>query len=123
VLVPGGALLLSTPNADWRHPHHRVMAPIARAEDDLFREWGHVRRGYAPGHLDVLVGLTAQRTATFINPVTVVCHDVAFSRLPGRVRRGLCWAIAPVTLAGYALHRPGWRGTETAYRWQEPAAG
>jgi SAM-dependent methyltransferase len=122
VLVPGGALLLSTPNHDWRHPHHRAMTAIARPEEELFREWGHVRRGYAPGELDALVGLRAQRTATFINPVTVVCHDLAFSRLPGRVRRAACWAIAPVTLTGYALHRPASPGTETAYRWQEPRA-
>lgn len=122
VLRPGGALLLSTPNADWRLPYHRFLRPISRPEEDLFAEWGHVRRGYTPEHLEALVGRPAQRSATFINPVTVLCHDLSFSRLPGRVRRGLCWAISPAVLVAYAAHRPTWTGTETAYRWQASPA-
>ena len=62
VLRPGGALLLSTPNADWRLPYHRFLRPISRPEEDLFAEWGHVRRGYTPERLDALVGRPAQRT-------------------------------------------------------------
>lgn len=122
VLRPGGYLLLSTPNERWRFPYYRFLRPACPSEEAMFAEWGHVRRGYARHELEALLGLPAQRTATFITPLTVLCHDVAFSRLPRRVRRLLCVALSPVTWLGYALHRPGHPGTEGAYRWQKPAA-
>lgn len=120
VLRPGGYLLLSTPNERWRFPYYRFMRPFCPSEEAMFAEWGHVRRGYARSELDALVGLPAARAATFISPLTVLCHDVAFSRLPRRLRRLACWVLSPVTWLGYALHRPGSPGTEGAYLWQKP---
>jgi hypothetical protein len=83
-------------------------------------DWGHVRRGYAVSELEQLVGAPIEARATFVNPVTVVGHDVAFSRLRPRLRRCLCAALAPLSWLGYAAHRSGTYGTETAYRWRKP---
>jgi SAM-dependent methyltransferase len=118
VLRPGGVILLSTPNERWRYPYYRPMAPFCPTEDDLFREWGHVRRGY---RLDDLVRLfrgVPEATSSFNNALTVVSHDVAFSRLPWRVRHGLCMLLWPVTFLGYGL-RP-LPGTEIVGRWSSP---
>jgi SAM-dependent methyltransferase len=121
VLRPGGCLLLSTPNERWRFPYYRFMRPLCPSEEAMFAAWGHVRRGYARHELEALVGLPARHAATFISPLTVLCHDVAFSRLPRRARRLACWALSPFTWLGYGLHRPGGPGTEGAYCWQKPA--
>jgi ubiquinone/menaquinone biosynthesis C-methylase UbiE len=52
---------------------------------------------------------------SFINPLTVLCHDVGFSNLSRR-KRQLCWLIlSPITAVGYASHRAETKGTETAY--------
>jgi SAM-dependent methyltransferase len=121
VLRPGGFLLVSTPNENWRFPYYRFMSAYCPPEEKLFAEWGHVRRGYSRTEIEQLVGFPANRTASFINPLTVLCHDVGFSNLTRR-RRQLCWAVlSPVTLAGYAFHRAGTKGTETVYAWIRPS--
>jgi GT2 family glycosyltransferase/SAM-dependent methyltransferase len=123
VLRPGGFLLVSTPNENWRFPYYRFMRAYCPPEENLFAEWGHVRRGYSQTEIEKLVGFPASRTASFINPLTVLCHDVGFSNLSRR-RRQLCWAmLGPITLAGYAFHRAGTKGTETAYAWIRPSVG
>ena len=123
VLRPGGSLLVSTPNENWRFPYYRFMRAYCPPEEKLFAEWGHVRRGYSRTEIEKLVGFTASRTATFINLLTVLCHDVGFSNLTRR-RRQLCWAmLSPITLAGYAFHRAGTKGTETVYAWIRPSVG
>jgi ubiquinone/menaquinone biosynthesis C-methylase UbiE len=120
VLRPGGFLLVSTPNESWRYPYYRFMKALCPPEEKLFAEWGHVRRGYSRAELEDLVELDAKETASFINPLTVLCHDIGFSNLSWR-RRKICWALlGPVTLTGYALHRAGGKGTETAYVWIKP---
>src|SRR6202040_1018121 len=78
VLRPGGYLLVSTPNEHWRFPYYRFM-----------KKW-----------------CPSEGAATFISPLTVLCHDVAFSRIPGRLRRAICLALSPITWIGYAMHRP-----------------
>ncbi|MBA2417191.1 MAG: glycosyltransferase [Geodermatophilaceae bacterium] len=118
VLTPGGAMLVTSPNEHWRFPYHRVFRRICPSDAEVMADWGHVRRGYADSDLDGLVGRPALRRASFINPLTVVNHDVAFSRLPGRLKRVLLAALSPVTWLAYAVHRPGWRGTETATAWR-----
>ena len=120
VLKPGGYLLVSTPNERWRFPYYRFMAPICPTEAEMFAEWGHVRRGYSLEELSALIGLPCERAATFISPLTVLCHDVAFSRAPGRVRRAVCLALWPLTWVSYLLHRPTSRGTETVSVWRKP---
>ena len=119
VLRPGGVLLVSSPNENWRFPYYRFMEPVCPTEEYLFEEWGHVRRGYSLDDLEALIPLRCAGTATFINPLTALCHDVAFSRLPRRLRQGLCIALAPMTALGYALHGPQTKGTETASVWQK----
>jgi SAM-dependent methyltransferase len=123
VLKPGGYLLVSTPNEHWRFPYYGFMKPFCPTEEEMFAEWGHVRRGYSLDDLGTLIGLACERTATFISPISVLCHDVAFSRAPGRVRRATCLALSPVTWMAYALHRPASRGTETASAWRKAPAG
>src|SRR5215469_5310268 len=117
VLRPGGFLIVSTPNENWRFPYYGLMKPYCPPEEKLFSEWGHVRRGYSRTEIEKLVGFPANRTADFINPLTVLCHDVGFSNLKRRWRQ-ICWAIlSPVTLLGYTLHRAETKGTETVYIW------
>jgi GT2 family glycosyltransferase/SAM-dependent methyltransferase len=123
VLRPGGFLLVSTPNESWRYPYYRFMKPFCPPGEKLFAEWGHVRRSYWQTEIEKLVGFPPARTASFINPLTVVCHDIGFSNLTRR-RRQLGWVIlSPITLAGYAFHRAGTKGTETAYAWIKPSVG
>ena len=119
VLRPGGTLLVSTPHTRWRYPWYGAFRSVAPTEEELFAEWGHVRRGYTVDDLRALIGLPLRSWASFINPVTALGHDVAFSRLPRR--RALLTALAPLTWAGYLLHRPHGRGTETASAWAKPA--
>ena len=122
VLRPGGWLLASSPNEHWRFPYYDVLRPYCPSEEEMFAEWGHVRRGYSLAEFAALADVPLVRHASFINPLTVLCHDVAFSRLSERKRRLLCRLLAPLTWAGYALHHPHARGTETAVAWRKPAA-
>jgi len=119
VLRPGGMLLLSTPNENWRFPHFALMRPVCPSEAEIMAEWGHVRRGYRLAELERMVGARADNTATFITPLTVLGHDIAFSRLPAGLRRLLGVLALPLTLLGYAVHRPGARGAETAASWRK----
>jgi GT2 family glycosyltransferase/SAM-dependent methyltransferase len=119
VLKPGGYLLLSTPNEHWKFPYYGFMKPICPDESVVMAEWGHVRRGYTLSRLEELVGQPALASATFINPLTALCHDVAFSSLSTRKREALCWLISPLTWSGYVLHQPNSLGTETAVAWQK----
>jgi hypothetical protein len=119
VLRPGGALLVSTPNENWRYPYYSQLRRFCPSEAEIMAEWGHVRRGYRLADLERLVGAAADRTASFISPLTVLGHDIAFSRLPTRLRRLLCAGLLPLTLLGYAIHRRGARGTETAASWRK----
>jgi GT2 family glycosyltransferase/SAM-dependent methyltransferase len=117
VLRPGGWLLLTTPNERSRFPYFRVLRPVCAAEADQLAEWGDVRRGYSVAELERLLGLPCAERRGFVNPLTVLCHDVSFSRLPRRVRRGLCALLFPLSWAGFRLGRGGIR---TAASWQKP---
>jgi SAM-dependent methyltransferase len=117
ILCPGGSLLLTTPSELWRFPYYRAYRRLTPTDRDVMEEWGHVRRGYRVADLDQLVGRAHDALATFITPVTVVAHDLAFSRLPVRVKRLAGLALAPVVLPAVAMHRPAGAGTEIALRW------
>lgn len=117
VLRPNGFLLVSTPNENWRFPYYAILKPVCPPETDIMAEWGHVRRGYTLTDLEQLIPLPCQGVATFINPITVVGHDIAFSKLPHRIRRSLCTLLSPAIWLSYALHRPESKGTETASAW------
>lgn len=82
-------------------------------------EWGHVRRGYTRSQLEKLIALPCQKYATFINPLTVLCHDLAFSNLSTRKKKWLCNLISPLTWVSYFLHQPHTKETEAAYLWQK----
>jgi SAM-dependent methyltransferase len=119
VLRPGGTLLASTPSDRWRYPYYRALRAVCPTEDELFREWGHVRRGYSLPDIERLVGSPSERYATFISPATALCHDIAFSRLPTAVRVAACSALAPLTWTAYLAHRSDDPGTETALAWRK----
>ena len=111
---------MSTPNADWHYPTFAWMRRWCPPESSLMAEWGHVRRGYERDAITSLFGGQPEREASFIGRITGFYHDVAFSLLDRRRRRVLYALAAPVTLVGYATHRPGSRGTETAFAWHRP---
>jgi len=123
VVKPGGYLLVSAPNEHWRFPYYRIMKPLCPSEEEMFAEWGHVRRGYSREELSALINVPCERSATFISPLSVLCHDVAFSRAPARLRRAICGGLSPLTWLAYALHAPDSRGTETASAWRKPREG
>lgn len=122
VLRPDGYLLVSTPKDNWRFPYYAVMKPICPNEAEVMAEWGHVRRGYARETLEAMVPLPCEAYNTFINPLTVINHDVAFSKLPDLVRYGLCCLLSPLTWTGYFLHNPETQGTEMVSAWKKPSA-
>lgn len=117
VVRPGGWILVSTPDSDWRYPTYEFMRRWCPPEAKLMAEWGHVRRGYERSALAALFGGGPERSASFINRVTGFYHDVAFSSLGRRRRKVLYVLAAPLTLLGYASHRAQSRGTETAFAW------
>lgn len=117
ILAPGGSLLLTTPSELWRFPYYGAYRRFTPTDRDMMDEWGHVRRGYRVAELDRLVGRAHDAMVTFISPVTVVAHDLAFARLPMRVKRLVGLALAPVVVPAARLHRPGGAGTEVALRW------
>jgi SAM-dependent methyltransferase len=117
VVCPGGHILVSTPCATWRYPHHGAFRAICPPEEELMAEWGHVRRGYADRELAELFGEAPTRRASFINAFTALYHDVAFSRLGRRARKLAYLAAAPAAAAGYLLHRPASPGAEVAAAW------
>jgi SAM-dependent methyltransferase len=118
VTRPNGVVLVSTPNADWHYPYYRFLKPVCPPEAELMASWGHVRRGYDAADLAALFGASPERSATFINPVTSFYHDLAFSRLPRRMRKPLYAVAAPVVSIAYLAHRPGTTGSETAFAWR-----
>jgi SAM-dependent methyltransferase len=119
VLRPGGFLLISTPNENWRFPYYKFMQSICPSDAEVMADWGHVRRGYTLAQLNALINLPCLKYATFINPFTVLGHDIAFSRLSHRRRKWLCNILSPLSWLGYYLHQPQTKGTETAYVWQK----
>lgn len=119
VLRTGGMLLVSTPNENWQFPYYKFMQGICPLDTDVMAEWGHVRRGYALNELASLIGLPCEKSCTFITPITVVGHDIAFSRLPLLVRQLLSLLVSPITWVGYLLHQPHAKGTETASSWRK----
>ncbi|MGH3080263.1 MAG: glycosyltransferase [Gaiellaceae bacterium] len=120
VLRPGGYVLVTSPNENWRFPYYRALGPLCPTDQEMIEEWGHVRRGYSIEELERLFGRSPESTATFITSVTAVGHDLGFSKLPGRLRRALAAGLSPITWAGYRLHRPTGKGTETASSWRKP---
>jgi SAM-dependent methyltransferase len=114
VLGGGGVLLVSAPRDDWRYPFHRALAPICPSEEELFAEWGHVRRGYSLEDLETLIGTACASWATFISPLTALAHDLSFSRLPSTLRRLAILALSPLTWSAYWMHDAHSYGTETA---------
>lgn len=119
ILRPDGFLLVSTPNENWRFPYYGFMKPICPSDTDVMAEWGHVRRGYTLEELKDLINLPCLGHATFINSLTVVGHDFAFSKLSPLQREFFCTALSPLTWLGYYLHKPEAMGTETASAWQK----
>jgi hypothetical protein len=86
----------------------------------MIARWEHVRRGYDRAGLEALFGRRAAAAADFITPVTVIAHDLGFSRLPGRLRRALIAALSPLTWAAYWAQPVPGRGTETALSFRKP---
>ncbi len=121
VLRTGGFLLISTPNEHWQFPYYEFMKSICPSDNEIMAEWGHVRRGYTLDELKKLICLPCQSYATFINRLTVLCHDLAFSHLSPLKREFLCTALSPLTWLSYALHKPEAMGTETASAWHQRA--
>jgi SAM-dependent methyltransferase len=122
VLRAGGALLVSTPRDTWRFPHYRALQRWTPHEEELFAEWGHVRRGYSLQVLEALVGRPCAAWATFISPATALAHDIAWARGPETFRRALITLISPLTWGAYALQDPHAPGAETAACWHKPPA-
>jgi SAM-dependent methyltransferase len=119
VLRPGGCILVSTPNENWRFPYHDFLKSWCPSDTAIMAEWGHVRRGYSLEELNKLINLSCQKYATFINPLTVVCHDISFSHLSSLKRELFCLALIPITWISYIFHQPTDKGTETASVWRK----
>jgi SAM-dependent methyltransferase len=113
-----GAVIASTPSNRWRYPYFTVLRRFCPSDQELMDAWGHVRRGYSADELARLFGLPPTATASFINGLTAFAHDVAFSRLSKPRRRLLHALAAPMTAAGYLLHRPDRPGAEIALAWR-----
>jgi SAM-dependent methyltransferase len=119
ILRPGGSLLISTPNENWRFPYYGFMRSICPSDMEIMAAWGHVRRGYTLHDLEGLLGLARKSYANYITPLTVLSHDIAFSTLSSIRRAFFCTALSPLAWLGYALQKPHHLGTGTASSWQK----
>jgi SAM-dependent methyltransferase len=119
VTALGGSVLVTTPRFDWRYPYYKVLAPICPTEDELMSEWGHVRRGYRLEELEVIFEAKPRAMSSFINPLTALCHDIAFSQLSQRKRRLLHALAAPITMVGYITHNMIGHGAEIGAAWSK----
>lgn len=117
VLRPHGYILISTPNENWRFPYYHFMKSWCPTDTEIMAEWGHVRRGYSLDELKELIKLPCQGYATFINPITVLSHDIAFSNFSPFKKEIFCLGLTPLTWLSYLLHQPSDKGTETASLW------
>jgi SAM-dependent methyltransferase/GT2 family glycosyltransferase len=122
VLRPGGFVLITTPSQHWRFPYYRVLRSICPTDQEMMAEWGHVRYGYAPSELVGLFGWRPNKAAGFISPITVLMHDIGWSKLPESARRALCALVSPLTWIAYGLQPPSRPGTEIAASWRKPEA-
>jgi SAM-dependent methyltransferase len=120
VIKPGGTVLLTTPSEHWRFPHYRFMRPICPNQAELLTDWGHVRTGYSLAQLDGLFRSEVVARSSFINWVTVVNHDLAFSLLPHRARKMLSVLLGAPTWCGYLLGAGRLSGNEIAVAWRAP---
>lgn len=120
VVRSGGTILLSTPNENWRFPYYKLMKPLCPDEATIMAEWGHVRRGYTLERLSDMFGAAPEQTASFINPLTALAHDISFANLRRRYRMVLHMLVSPISVLGYALGTRLRKGTETAAVWRKP---
>jgi ubiquinone/menaquinone biosynthesis C-methylase UbiE len=118
ILRPGGYLMISAPNENWRFPFYNFMKSFCPSEEEMMDEWGHVRRGYGFTELNNLVSASFQKKASFITPLSVIGHDLSFSRLSGRLKRILYLAISPLVWGGYLIQNDRTLGTETVTLWK-----
>jgi GT2 family glycosyltransferase/SAM-dependent methyltransferase len=123
VLRPGGFVMISSPNLGWRLPYYRIMSPLCPTDEAVMAEWGHVRRGYARSDLRALMGVDPIRSSSYITPITAIGHDLAFSKLPGRLRALACILVSPMTWLGYWVNRRNGSGIETAASWRPKGEG
>lgn len=122
VLKPGGMLLVSTPTEHFRHPYYKWPFKLfCYTEQEVWDQWGHVRRGYSADEVVRLFPCCAPLgIASYLNPLTVIAHDIGFSKLPVKVRVGLILLQYPITLAGYGIGCPGPRlSRAVAFRREE----
>src|SRR4051794_21116632 len=101
VLKPGGMLLVTTPNQNWRFPYYPWLKRFCPAEEEIMAQWGHMRKGYSVEQLQQLTRLECTAKKDFITTTTVFAHDIAFSRQPHLFKRALCTALAPFTWLAY----------------------
>ena len=118
VLRPGGMLLASTPSDRWRYPYSARSAPSARRRTTCSASRATCAVGTRFQTSSAWSALRAMPRHLHL-PVTALCHDVAFSRLPTLVRVAACAALAPLTWSAYLAHRPHDPGTETALAWRK----
>lgn len=118
VLRPDGYLLLSAPNQRWRFPFYPRMRKICPSEQAIMETWGHVRKGYSLAQLQSIIQRPCLAFESYINPLTVMAHDVGFSCLSPVLRELICVLLTPMTVGGYTLPFMSHWGTETVSLWQ-----
>jgi SAM-dependent methyltransferase len=109
VLKPGGYIAISAPSQDWRHPFYRAgLGMLFHSEEEIMAQWGHVRRGYSKRQMQGLFpGCELIASTSYMNPLTVIAHDISFSKLGTRIRIALILSQYPLTLIGYNIGCPG----------------
>lgn len=109
VVRRGGLLLVSTPTEHFRHPYYKWPFKLfCYTEQQIWDQWGHVRRGYTQDEVIALFpSCEPTGVAPYLNSLTVIAHDIGFSRLPVKVRVGLILMQYPITLIGYVIGSPG----------------
>lgn len=123
VVKPGGYLFVSTPTLNFRHPYYSPFKKICYTEAEVLADWGHVRRGYTREQVaDLFPGCELIGYRGYLNPLTVIAHDISFSRLKEKSKVALIAAQYPLTFLGYTLGAPG-EEAQPGVRVQEGTVG
>lgn len=111
----GANIVLTTPSEQWRFPYFRFMSIFCKPEEQVLKEFGHVRKGYSENGLQKLFPrCSILEKRYFVSGLSALGYDIEFSNL--RILENIILKILfPVLWLGFKLSKHN-SGTHIAVR-------